>query len=52
MSTVALVREVIVNGKRERQTLNLGRGRRPNNLAEGSFYRMRQRKYRIDGLEL
>lgn len=38
MSTVALVREVIVNGKRERQTLNLGRGRRPNNLAEGSFY--------------
>jgi len=38
MSTVALVREVIVNGKRERQTLNLGRGRRPNNLAQGSFY--------------
>jgi len=38
MSAVALVREIIVNGKRVRQTLNLGRGRRPKNLAAGSFY--------------
>jgi integrase len=38
MSAVSLVREAIVNGKRNRQTLNLGRGRRPKNLAEGSFY--------------
>jgi integrase len=38
MSTVALVREAVINGKRVRQTLKLGRGRRPNNLTAGSFY--------------
>jgi endonuclease/exonuclease/phosphatase family metal-dependent hydrolase len=38
MSSVALVREVIKKGKRDRKAVNLGRGRRPKDVGEGSFY--------------
>jgi len=38
MSAVALFRETIVNGKRNRQSLSLRRGRRPKTFTEGSFY--------------